>query len=197
MSQGEAMKFKGLVEKNRSYRRFRASREIDEKTLLDLVDLARMTPSAANRQPLKYVLSCTPDSNAKVFETLGWAASLPDWPGPDPEERPSAYIIVLVDKEISDAAGNDVGIASQTILLGAVDKGLGGCMLGNVKKNHLSESLGIPDRYEIQLVIALGVPVEKVVLEGLPADGSTKYHRDEKMTHYVPKRSLEEIIIKT
>lgn len=191
------MKIQEMVEKNRSYRRFDASRSIDEKTLLGLVDLARITPSAANKQPLKYMLSFSPDSNAKVFEALGWAGYLPDWPGPSPEEQPTAYIIMLVDKEISETAGFDCGIAAQTILLAAVEKKLGGCMLASVKKNHLKESFNIPDRYEIQLVIALGVPVEKVVLEEMGSEGSVKYYRDEKMVHHVPKRTLEEVIIKT
>jgi len=189
------MKFKAIVLKNRSYRRFRADGVIDKKTLLELVDLARKTPSAANKQPLKYLLSCSPDSNEKVFASLGWAGYLPDWPGPAPKERPSAYVVVLLDKEISDSAGFDCGIASQTILLGATDRGLGGCMLANVRKNHLKESFNIPDQYEIQLVIALGVPLEKVVLEEMNTSGSVKYYRDEKMVHHVPKRSLEEIVL--
>jgi nitroreductase len=191
------MKFKSIVEKNRSYRRFKTAQPTDEKTLRELVDLARLTPSAANKQPLKYVICCSPETNTKVYDSLAWAGSLPDWPGPVPEERPSGYIIVLVDKEISDAAAFDCGIASQTILLGAVDKGLGGCMLASVKKNQLSENLGIPKQYEIQLVIALGVPAEEVVIEEVADDGSVKYYRDDKKVHHVPKRSLEEIIVKS
>ena len=190
------MEYEKLVRKNRSYRRFDARRGVSEKTLLELVELARLTPSAANKQPLKYLLSCTPETNEKIFETLAWAAYLPDWPGPDPDERPTAYIVILLDKRISESAGMDCGIAAQTILLGAADKGLGGCMIMNVRKNNLKESLTIDENLEVLLVIALGVPVEEVVIEEMPEEGSVKYYRDEKMVHHVPKRSLEEITIR-
>lgn len=190
------MEYEKLVRKNRSYRRFDARRGVSEKTLLELVELARLTPSAANKQPLKYLLSCTPETNEKIFETLAWAAYLPDWPGPDPGERPTAYIVILLDKRISESAGMDCGIAAQTILLGAADRGLGGCMIMNVRKNNLKESLTIDENLEVLLVIALGVPVEEVVIEEMPEEGSVKYYRDENMVHHVPKRSLKQIIIR-
>ncbi len=190
------MKYEKLVKKNRSYRRFDARKSISKETLTDLVELARNTSSAANRQPLKYLLSSSKESNDKIFETLAWAGSLPDWPGPGPEERPTGYIVILLDTQISESAAMDCGIAAQTILLGAVDRGLGGCMLANVRKNNLKESFSIPAHLEVLLVIALGVPVEKVFIEGLPADGSVKYYRDENMGHHVPKRSLQDIIVK-
>jgi nitroreductase len=193
------MEFKDLVLKTRSYRRFDASVPIDRQTLLDLIELARCSPSAANRQPLKYVLSCEPDMNAKIFSTLGWAGYLPEWPGPEEQERPTAYIVVTMDRSIVEESrhgGHDVGIAAQSILLGAVDKGFGGCMFGNVKKSELKEMLDLPDSLEIDLVIALGKPVEKVVLEDVKSDGSIKYHRDAEQTHYVPKRKIDELVLK-
>ena len=190
------MDFKTLVDKNRSYRRFDASKEIARSTLIELVDLARHTPSAANQQPLKYFLSCTADMNAKVFESLGWAGGLPEWPGPDVGERPTGYIVILQDKEIGIGwAGVDAGIAVQTMLLGAVDRGLGGVMFGNIRKKQLREILPIPETLDVFLVLALGVPVEKIVLEDVGDDGSVKYYREPDMTHHVPKRKLEEIII--
>jgi len=193
------MDFKDLVLKTRSYRRFDASAAIDRQTLLDLIELARCSPSAGNRQPLKYVLSCDPEMNAKIFSTLGWAASLPEWPGPDEPERPTGYVVITIDTTItapSGWSGHDVGIVAQTILLGAVDKGLGGCMFGSVKKSELKKILDLPDSLEINLVIALGRPVEKVVLEDVKPDGSTTYHRDAAQTHYVPKRKRDELIVK-
>jgi nitroreductase len=153
-----------------------------------------MTPSAANKQPLKYVISCSSQWNARIFESLAWAGYLVDWPGPDAQERPTAYIVVLLDKELQINADMDVGIASQTILLGAVEMGLGGCMLASVKKDELAKRLSLPENLAIALVIALGKPVEKVVLEDLPAGGSIKYYRDPSRTHHVPKRTVEELI---
>jgi len=71
-----------LVRKTRSVRRFRESAEVSMETLEYLVDLARCTASAANKQPLKYVLCSDRETNATVFSRLAWAACLPDWPGP-------------------------------------------------------------------------------------------------------------------
>jgi nitroreductase len=191
-----AMDFREIVLKNRSYRRFDAGKKMDRQTLVDLVDLARQTPSAGNLQPLRYIVSCTKETNEKVFNSLGWAGYLPDWPGPSEEERPTGYIVLLTDNEISSGwAGTDAGIAAQTILLAAAAQGLGGVMFGNIRKKQLRESLAIPNDFEIFLVIAIGTPVEKVILEDLGDDGSVKYHRDSDGTHFVPKRILDDVII--
>ena len=190
------MEFKELVLKTRSYRRYDATHKIAPEELNDLVDLARQTPSGGNVQPLKYVASCDPEMNDRIFSTLGWAASLPDWPGPGESERPTGYIVILHDKQVSEGVGRDVGIAAQTILLGAVSMGLGGCMFGSVRKSRLREILDLPENLEIQLVISLGKPVENVVLEELQPGAATKYYRDGDQTHHVPKRSLKEALVK-
>jgi nitroreductase len=183
-----------LVSKCRSYRKFDAGVLVEMATLKELVSLARQVPSAANRQPLKYVLSSSPDMNARIFQTLAFAAYLKDWAGPSPEERPAAYIVMLLDTNISQSADIDVGIAAQTILLAATARGLGGCMFGAIKREQLAESLALPTHLSIALVIAIGKPVEHVVLEGLPDDRSIKYYRDADGTHHVPKRAVEELI---
>jgi nitroreductase len=197
-----------LIIKNRSFRRFHEEITIERRTLEELVDLARLSASAANLQPLKYIISCDRERNVLIFPHLAWAGYLKDWPGPQEGERPSAYIIILVDKEIIGslkgdrgitgvlrAVGCDHGIAAQNILLGAVEKGLGGCMIGSVQRRQLSKALNIPSRYEILLVLALGKPKETVKIETVRPDGSIKYWRDSKGVHHVPKRPLDEIII--
>jgi len=186
---------KELVAKTRSYRRFHEDFKIETGTLRDLVDLARLSASAMNLQPLKYIISNDPKKNAVIFANIGWAAYLKDWPGPAAGERPSAYIIVLGDTELSKAFGCDHGIAAQNILLGASEKGLGGCMIGTIHRKELAASLNINSRYEILLVIAIGKPKEKVVIEPLNKSGDVKYWRDNEGVHHVPKRSLDEIII--
>lgn len=191
----EATMMKDLVLKNRSYRRFYEGVEVDSQTLRELVDLARLSASAANKQPLRYMLSCTKEKNALIFPTLVWAAYLKGWNGPSVGERPSAYIVVLADKEISATFNWDAGICSQSILLGAVEKGLGGCIIANINKPGLKQALNIPDTYEIVFVLALGKPKEKVVIGPVPASGDIKYWRDTEETHHVPKRSLEDLII--
>ena len=185
-----------LITKNRSYRRFHQNVPVGLDILRELVDLARLSASAANKQPLKYIRSCDPDRNAIVFSTLAWAASLKDWPGPSGGERPSAYIIILEDKGLSNPyVKYDVGIAAQSILLGAAEKGLGGCMIASVKREKLREGRAIPDSCEIALVVALGKPKEEVVIEDVPSSGDTTYWRDGDSVHHVPKRLLEDIIV--
>jgi len=191
----ETPMLRNLVQRNRSYRRFDQSVAIGYDTLRELVDLARLSASGANRQPLKYILSCTAERNSLIFEQLAWAAYLKPWPGPGEGERPAAYIIILGDKEISDSFGVDHGIAAQSILLGATEKGLGGCIIASIKKDALRAALGIPDRYEILLALALGKPKETVVVDPVGADGSTKYWRDEQSIHHVPKRALDDLIV--
>jgi len=184
-----------LVTKNRSYRRFDQKEPVSMETLRELVNLARLSASGRNLQPLKYYLSCDPQTNQRIFPQLGWAGYLKDWPGPEDGERPTAYIIILGDKTISASFGIDHGIAVQSILLGAVERGLGGCIIATIRRNELSAELNIPDHYEILLVIALGKPVEQVVIDPLGEDGDVRYWRDERQVHHVPKRALNDIII--
>ncbi|MBC7241440.1 MAG: nitroreductase family protein [Anaerolineae bacterium] len=189
------MDLRELVLKTRSYRRFYEDVPVPRQTLRELVDLARQTASAANRQPLKYWLSWEPEMNQKIFPCLAWAAYLKDWGGPAEGERPSAYIIILGDTEIAKDFNLDPGIAAQTIMLGATERGFGGCMIASIRREALREALGIPERYQILLVLALGKPKEKVVLEPVGPDGDIRYYRDSEGVHHVPKRSLDEIIL--
>lgn len=187
---------KELIVRNRSYRRFDESVKVELETLRELVELARLSASAANKQPLKYILSCEPDTNGSIFPHTRWAGYLADWPGPAEGERPTAYIVILGDTTISKSFGCDHGIAAQSIMLGATERGLGGCMIGAIDRPALREALSIPDRYEILLILALGKPAEKVVLEDVGADGDIRYYRDEQDVHHVPKRTLDELIVK-
>jgi nitroreductase len=214
---------KDLITKSRSYRRFFQEVAIDRRILRELVELATAetagltpaftrgvapartgranptcdgsSPSAANLQPLKYILCCEPEKNALIFQHLAWAGYLKDWPGPADGERPSAYIIILGDTEITRSFGCDHGIAAQSILLGAAEKGLGGCIIGTVKREELRRALALPARYEILLILALGKPKETVVIEPVGTGGDIKYWRDNQSVHHVPKRSLDGIIL--
>ena len=183
-----------LIVKNRTYRRFHEDRPVARRVLEELVDLARCSASAANLQPLRFVLSSTPETNDLIFPHLAWAGYLKEWPGPEEGERPSAYIVIVGDTEVAKHPGCDHGIASQSILLGATEKGLGGCMIGAIQKDGLRDALHLPERYEILLVLALGAPNEEVVIEPVMED-NIKYWRDDQGVHHVPKRSLEELIL--
>jgi nitroreductase len=165
------------------------------KTLEELVDLARLSASGANLQPLKYILACEPRMNAEIFSCLGWAAYLKEWPGPGPGERPAAYIVILGDTAISKEFGVDHGIAGQSALLGAREKGLAGCMLGSINRKHLREILNIEQQFKILLVLAVGKPKEEIKIETVGPDGNIRYWHDSEGVHHVPKRSLQEIIV--
>ncbi len=189
------MKLIELIKRCRSYRRFDESFKCNKELLTSLIELARLSASAGNLQPLKYILSWEPEKNEKIFSYLRWAAYLKDWPGPKPGERPTGYIIVLGDKKISQVFGVDAGIATQNILLGAVEMGLGGCIIGSVDRDGLRKALNIPEQFEILHVIALGKPKEIVVIEDLREGGDIRYFRDEKGIHHVPKRPISELIL--
>jgi len=185
---------KDLILKNRSYRRFYQSEKISLAQLRDWVDLARNSASARNSQSLKYILSTDEPLNTQIFEQLAWAGYLTAWKGPEEGERPSAYIVLLNDTFVSGNYFCDDGIAMQSILLGAVEAGYGGCIIHSVNRNKLREILNLSEQFEILYVLALGKPKETVVLDEL--EGSDiKYWRDENQVHHVPKRALNEIIL--
>ncbi len=186
---------KDLFKTNRTCRRFDQGHALSDDTLKELVDMARLTPSAGNLQPLKYILSADPEKNIKIFSHLRWAAYLKEWAGPGEGERPAGYILILGDSTISAAVKWDHSIAALAITLGAADKGLAGCIFGSFDQKGLRETLEIPDRYEILLVTALGRPVEKVVIEEMGRDGDVRYWRDDEEVHHVPKRTLDDIIL--
>lgn len=184
-----------LVKANRSCRRFYEDHQVALNILEELVDLARLSASAANLQPLKYIVACQPEINAEIFSCLGWAAYLKDWPGPESGERPAAYVVILGDTAISKDFGCDHGIAAQSILLGAREKGLAGCMLGSIDRKTLRKILNLETHLQILLVLAIGKPKEKVVIETVGSDGSIRYWRDAEAVHHVPKRALKDIIV--
>lgn len=184
-----------LVLQNRTYRRFDQSIKVDRSALEECIDLARLSASAANKQPLKYLISLNEEKNREVFPHLRWAGYLKEWAGPEEGQRPSAYIVMLGDRDISTHYFWDPGIAAQSILLGATEKGLGGCMFGSADKEAMCRIFSIPDRYEVILVIGLGKPIEKVLLDEVREQGDIRYWRDDEGVHHVPKRSLEELIL--
>ncbi|MCP4138645.1 MAG: nitroreductase family protein [bacterium] len=189
------MEFKELIKKNRSYRRFYEDVPVELDTLKELVDIARLTPSANNMQPLKYILSADPQKNSLIFPCLAWAGYLKEWSGPVEGERPAAYVIILGDTEIRKSIKWDHSIAALSILLGAAEKDLGGCIMGAIDKVQLAHALKISSRYEILLTISLGKPRETVILDDVGKDEDIKYWRDKDDVHHVPKRPLDEIIL--
>ena len=167
--------------------------QLTRQQLMELVETARLTPSAANRQPFKYRIVCDEEENEKVFRLLGFAGYLKDWDGPSEGEKPTGYIVITCPANVNDEV--DAGIVGQTMLLAATEAGFGGCFFGNVKRDELKTQLNIPSELKIVYVIAFGYPKEEVVLEDIPADGDIKYYRDENQVHHVPKKRIEDIVL--
>lgn len=189
--------FARTVRACRSYRRFDEGDPIPRTLLVELANLARLTASGANRMPLRFRLVSSANERDMVFSQLKWAGALKDWDGPEEGERPTGYIVIC-DAGHGATTPVDEGIAAQTIMLAAVEAGFGGCMLHAFNKAGVSQALGLADEgVEPLMVLALGRPAEKVVLEPLSAspDGSTNYWRDAEGAHHVPKRSLEDVLI--
>lgn len=184
-----------IIKKNRSYRRFYEDTVIPEGDLELMVEAARYSASSRNIQPLKYYICNSREMNGKIFPTLAWAGYLTEWDGPMEGERPSAYIVQLLDKNISATASCDHGITAQSILLQAVELGYGGCIIASVKRDTLSAIIGLPENLEILQVLALGKPKEEVVVDDM-VNNEYKYWREENGIHHVPKRTLDELIVK-
>ena len=189
---------KELVIKNRSYRGYDPKVRLTRDDLLDLVDLTRYTASSVNEQPLRYYIAWEKEEVEQILPLTMWAKALKEMKLPHPGKEPAAFIIICQDMNISSNTTRfqrDVGVVAQTMLLAAVEKGFGGCMIGSFYKPQLKELLNLPEGVEPNLIVALGKPAEKVVLIDVGEDGSTEYYRDAEDVHYVPKRSLKELVL--
>ena len=184
--------------KNRSCRGYDESYKVSKETLEELVNLTRFAPASVNIQPMKYYLSWTDEQNAVIQPLTGWARQLPGNNLPYPGHRPTAFIVILHDKNVAPNVARfskDVGIAAQTIALGAVEKGLNVCMIGNFSPEKVAQALSLPENLEVVLIIAVGKQDEKIVLTEIDEGEDTAYYRDENDVHYVPKRKLKDIIV--
>lgn len=185
---------KDLILANRSYRKFYANKKVSRDSLLELIDLARITPSSKNRQPLKYLLLNEQSETDFLFQQLQWAWHLKDWNGPTIEERPPAYIVMLLDTNLNEYADVDAGISAQTILLGAVEKGMGGCIIRTVNHYEVRKRFQLAEEMKIVLVIAIGYPNQEVRLCPPGKNDEIVYFEKEGI-HHVPKRGIDDLIL--
>ena len=190
--------FKELVKQNRSYRGYDESYKVSREELIELIEYARITPSTMNLQPFQYYLAVEEENVNKIEDMVRWAGSLP-FKLPRPGKSPTAFIIICQNTDwvaIHERQKVDVGIVAQTILLAAAEKGLGGCMFGSFKAEEVKEQLELSANLEPMLVISIGKPAEEIVLVDEVEEKANKYYRDEDDVHYVPKRKLEDIVIR-
>ena len=190
--------FLDLVKQARSHRGFRQDRKVTRQELEHLVECARFTPAARNDQVLKYYLAEKPETVAAIQPLTKWAGALAELHLPRKGAEPVAYIVICLDGSLAENPApyqRDVGIAAQTMLLAAAEMGLNGCMIGSFAAGELREKLGLPEAIKPQLLLALGEGTDRIVMTDVGEDGSTTYYRDAEDTHYVPKRTLEQLIL--
>lgn len=190
--------FLDLVKQARSHRGFRQDRKVTLQELEHLVECARFTPAARNDQVLKYYLAEKPETVAAIQPLTKWAGALAELHLPRKGAEPVAYIVICLDGSLAENPApyqRDVGIVAQTMLLAAAEMGLNGCMIGSFAAGELREKLGLPEAIKPQLLLALGEGMDRIVMTDVGEDGSTTYYRDAEDTHYVPKRTLEQLIL--
>lgn len=188
------MDFLGLIKSRRSVRFFEQE-AIAREDLLELIEAARCAPSAANRQPLEYIIVDEAAVVEKVFEQLAWAAAVQPRRNPPAGSRPVAHIVVLVNEEVAlPGYGKvDAAAAIENILLAAHAKGIGSCWLGSVNRDKVRGMLGIGEKMAIDSVVALGRPAEEPVMEDARG-GEVTYYLDGENRLHVPKRVMDNIV---
>ncbi len=182
------------IQQRRTIRRF-GQQPLTAEQLRRYVDAARLAPSGANLQPLKYVIIQTKEIVDQLFGLVHWAAYLAPEGTPGLGERPTAYIAQIVDLKIKQAGYElDAGAAMENLLLAAEDDGVGCCWMGSVDYVRVSELLGLKETEKLIGIVSMGRKAERPV-EDL-WQGSVKYYKDENGVLHVPKRPLEEIILR-
>lgn len=195
MNYQELNSFEHLLQADRSVRRFKSDIEIPRELLERLVGLTRYCASGRNLQPLRYRIVDSPEEKDAIFPLLKWAGYYTEWDGPELSQRPAAYLVQCLDTNLTENCLCDDGLNLQAITLGATALGLGACIIKAFNAPALAEALDLPEQLKPLYVLALGVPDEETKIVPM-ADGDYKYFRDEADAQCVPKRSLEELIIK-
>ncbi|MBO7311056.1 MAG: nitroreductase family protein [Clostridia bacterium] len=190
------MLFKELIDKNRSHREFASGNTAPREAVREWILNASHCPAAMNMQTLKYKIVDDTEQIAKILPITRWGTSLPDKKLPPKGHEPTTLIVICHDNTISPMKPIfmiDIGICAQTIMLSAAEQGFGGCIIGSASTEDLKQSVELPENLQPMLLLGIGAPEDTVVLTAF--EGSTKYYRDQNNVHYVPKRSLDEIII--
>lgn len=183
------------IKGRRTIRKF-SKEKLSTSLIEEIIDSARYAPSASNVQPLKYIIVNDEQKVSDICNNIKWARYIKEGYGNE-ESKPVAFIIVLVDTDIRESGYEiDIGASVQNILLSAYSKGVGSCWMGAINRTAIRKILGIPYKYLLSTVVALGTPDEQPILQPLDSNGSVEYYKDDNGVLNVPKRKLEDIIIK-
>lgn len=183
-----------LLSTRRTYRRFR-QKEISQEILEEILTAARLASSAANKQPLSYIVIREPEKVAEVFAHTRWAGALPPEVGqPKEGERPVLFIAVIENQNINSCCDTDAGLAISNMTLAAWNRGVGSCMIGACNKPALSEMFGLTEKQVLHTVVAFGYPSHMSHIVDMEDPEQFKYYLDEKKDYVVPKRKLEDVV---
>ena len=187
------MELMELLEGRRTYRRF-YQKEISEEIVGEILRAARLSSSAANKQPLSYVVIRSADKVNQVFDCTRWAGYLkPEDGQPGEDEKPVLFIAVVENLNINPDCDTDAGLAIANMTLAAWNRGVGSCIIGACNKPRLSEMFGLTEEQKLHTVVAFGYPSHKSRIEGVK-DGDIRYYLDENRDYVVPKRQLEDVV---
>ena len=179
----------------RTYRRFE-QRPVAPEILTEAVDAARIASCGANRQTVRYIIVESADAVAAVQPLVHWAAYLPPEQGaPKPDELPTAFIAILQDDNLPGASDVDVGLALGSLTAAAWAHGVGSCIMGAINRPALTELLALPEGVRLCYIVALGYPTHESHLVSMQ-DGDVKYYLDDNRDFCVPKRGMEEVLLK-
>lgn len=183
-----------LLATRRTYRRFE-QKAVSQEIIGDILVAARLASSAANRQPLSYIVVKDADKVQKVFEQTRWAGYLPPEVGqPKDDEQPVLFIAVVQNLDINRDCDTDAGLAISNMTLAAWNHGVGSCIIGACNKEKLSEMFGLTEEQKLHTVVAFGYPSHESTVVDAEKDGDIKYYVDEKKDYLVPKRKLEDVV---
>lgn len=186
------MTFYDLIISRRTIRQFKPE-PIPKDVLKMLINTARLAPSAANMQPLEFIVVDEGEISKEIFSCLRWAAYIAPEGDPRPGHEPTAYVVILVNSRIKDKDfERDAGAAIENMMLAAREKGIGSCWIQSIDRSKVHEILKIPVDYKIDSILALGYPDEKPVVEEMKE--SVKYWKDKEGQLHVPKRKLDDVI---
>ena len=183
-----------LLKTRRTYRRFE-QKAIDQEIIDEILLAARYASSAANRQPLSYIVIKDADKGAEVFRYTKWAGALPPEQGqPKENERPVLFIAVVENMNINKNCDTDAGLAISNMTLAAWNRGVGSCMIGACDKPTLSKMFGLNENQVLHTVVAFGYPSHVSHIVDVENPEEVKYYLDENRDYVVPKRKLEDVV---
>jgi len=181
-----------LILSRRTIRNFKPD-PLPPGTLERLAGAARVAPSAANLQPLEFIVIDSPEVRAEILPCLKWAAYINPAGNPLPGHEPAGYVVILLNSGIREKMFEyDAGAAIENMIIAALGEGIGACWLLSIDRERIREILKVPESYRVDSVLALGYPDESPVVEELGE--SCKYWKDENGILHVPKRKTADVI---